>query len=541
MTMKSRLHLIALLSLGAICGVFASGLYIAHLQAQQTQMVRSAGEDTRNILMAQNHFSLICRDYFEGISRTMMGEEVVTKAALADAASRFASLQQMPELTPSAEQKQALDSLEKAMKKGFALIAEGNSMDASEYFSKSLTAPAEAFGKQLQQLLIDREAKTAQTLSDFAGHIERVRLITISAAAAFSLLLLVIIFLTVLRINRSFRAFTEIARLLGQGDYSRKLAVDGADEFAQLGQVFNQMGERIQSFEQHMKQHAQALEEMLSAINSGLEGLSQEAMQVSAANEELSMGAASQTDELKRVGESLATLHDESRHNAEAAASVCSVATAARQTLLAGTAKMEGMVKAVTEIREFGQQIARVIRVIDDIAFQTNLLALNAAVEAARAGRHGKGFAVVADEVRNLSGRSAKAARETGDLLQRSIELGERGITTAKDAEHAMQALSEDILNAVQVTGSIAESSTRQTEATGRVEESMRQVRGVVEDNAEIAARMAGVSQTLSTGISQLLTRLDSFLRNEQGTRAAMDGGDSPLALPYSNDAERGA
>ena len=538
MTMKFNLHLIGVLSMGAICGVFASGLYIAQLQAQQTQMVRSAEADTRKILLAQNHFSLICRDYFEGISRTMMGEEAVTKAALSDATNRFVCLHQMPELTPSVEQKQALAVLEQAMKKGFALIAEGNSMDASEYFSKNLTAPAEAFGKQLQQLLVDREAKTEKTLADFADHIEYVRLITISTAAAFSLILLGIILRTVLRIVRSFRAFTEIAYLLGQGDYSRKLAVDGADEFSQLGHVFNQMGERIQSFECHMKEHAQALEKMLGSINSGLEGLSQEAVQVSAANESLSRGAVSQTDELKRVGEALATLHEELRHNTEAATSVCSVATAARQTLLAGTEKMDVMVRAVTEIREFGQQIARVIRVIDDIAFQTNLLALNAAVEAARAGRHGKGFAVVADEVRNLSGRSAKAAHETGELLQRSNVLGERGIATAKDAERAMQALSEEILNAVQVTDSIAASSTRQKEVAGSVEDSMRQVQHVVEDNAEIASRMAGVSQTLSSGISQLLTRLDSFLRNEQGKKGALAEGGSPLALPCPDDVD---
>ena len=99
--------------------------------------------------------------------------------------------------------------------------------------------------------------------------------------------------------------------------------------------------------------------------------------------------------------------------NADSTRQADELATTASASAARGNEAMVGMREAIGAIKQSSDETARIIKVIDEIAFQTNLLALNAAVEAARAGDAGKGFAVVAEEVRNLAQRSAEAARNT--------------------------------------------------------------------------------------------------------------------------------
>ena len=187
------------------------------------------------------------------------------------------------------------------------------------------------------------------------------------------------------------------------------------------------------------------------------------------------------------------------KKNADNAAQANTLATEARKAADNGSQAMGRMNTAITDIQKSSDETAKIIKVIDEIAFQTNLLALNAAVEAARAGEAGKGFAVVAEEVRNLAMRSAEAAKNTSAMIEESVKNSKNGVEIATEVGKVLEEIVQGIGKTSDLVGEIAAASNEQAQGIAQVNTAVSQMDKVTQQNAANAEESASASEELRT------------------------------------------
>ncbi len=259
------------------------------------------------------------------------------------------------------------------------------------------------------------------------------------------------------------------------------------------------------------KRMLESLRSLLSEIHIVSASLTEGSEGVSSASEALSSQTTGEAASVQQISSSLADIASRARSNAEKSEIVRVLANEARDAATAGNEQMGSMVLSMGDISNASTQIAKVIKVIDDIAFQTNLLALNAAVEAARAGRHGKGFAVVADEVRNLAGRSAKAARETGELIESTVQKVKNGTEIAGRTNAGLQTIVSAVLKTTTLIEEITVASKEQASGVDQISGGVSAIESATQENCATAEETAAAAEELNRMAKQLSDLLKRF------------------------------
>jgi methyl-accepting chemotaxis protein len=253
------------------------------------------------------------------------------------------------------------------------------------------------------------------------------------------------------------------------------------------------------------------LNDTLKEIDLSAEQVASGSKQIADGSQILAQGSTEQAAAVQQLSASISTVAQMTKENADMAERAAMLANEIKVSAEKGSGQMSEMMTAVKDINESSQNISKVIKSIDDIAFQTNILALNAAVEAARAGQHGKGFAVVAEEVRNLAAKSAVAAKDTESLIADSIAKAELGSKIADETSESLTEIVAGIGESNQIIVEIAKSSEQQTESISQINTGIDQVAQVTQQNSATAEQSAASSAEMSNQSSMLEQLISQF------------------------------
>lgn len=291
---------------------------------------------------------------------------------------------------------------------------------------------------------------------------------------------------------------SDVLNQLAEGKLKFKLQYDYAGDFAKVKNGLLHISDSLQ--------------EMMEGIIESSTQVSQGADELSRASQNIAEGASSQAASVEELVATTNTVAEQVRENTEGAKRAADETVRVNQMMQASQEQMNLMQEAMVKITDTSKEVVGIIKTIEDIASQTNLLALNASIEAARAGEAGKGFAVVATEIGSLADGSAKAANNTKQLIELSIQEITRGSQLATDVVEAMEEVLKAVEDVNQTMAKSAENSEIQNQNIEQIRIGVEEISRAVADNSASAEETSATSEELAAQaatLEQLVNRFD--------------------------------
>lgn len=391
--------------------------------------------------------------------------------------------------------------------------------------------------------------------NDFLGQMYTSIIITVILAIVFTIIAFIVAIKLSNKIGNPLKECSERLKKLAEGDLNSETPV--IDEDNEIGLVADATSKIVNDFREMINALAHILTEisngnldinvdddklsnlfvndfkpMLMAVNKIVDGLNSTLTQINVTGEQvaigsdqvaegaqlLSQGATEQASSIQELSATINEVSSQIQQTAQNAARAKEISVKSSIATDRGKEQMQEMIAAMDEISNTSNRIGNIIKNIDDIAFQTNILALNAAIEAARAGEAGKGFAVVADEVRNLAAKSAQSAKDTAELIEKSLIAIESGTIIVSETAKSLEEVVYGAQKSAEVIQEIADASNEQAQHINQVNIGVEQISVVVQTNSATSEESAAASEELSSQAQMLKELIGKFnLKDEQG------------------------
>jgi methyl-accepting chemotaxis protein len=275
------------------------------------------------------------------------------------------------------------------------------------------------------------------------------------------------------------------------------------------------------------------LHRLAESMRSGSHEVTSASNMISSTSQSLASSSSQQAASLEEAAASLAEMSSMVQRNSENASDANTISQRTREAAEQGATQMVEMTAAMNAIKASSDDIAKIIKTIDEIAFQTNLLALNAAVEAARAGEAGAGFAVVADEVRSLARRSADAAKETSAQISGAISRTTQGVEISHKVATSLKQIVEAVRKLATLIGEVTTATKEQSSGIEQLNKSVSQMETTTQENAASAEESASAAAELNAQAQVLMHAVSDLFAFVDGSKA--DVSESDLSARSQN------
>jgi ABC-type transporter Mla subunit MlaD len=269
----------------------------------------------------------------------------------------------------------------------------------------------------------------------------------------------------------------------------------------------------------------QPIRHLIKGLSESTEQVASASSQVSSASQSVAEGTSQQAAGLEETSSSIDLMASMTRKNADNAGLANTLTMETSLVVDEANRFMAELTESMRKISSAGEETAKIIKTIDEIAFQTNLLALNAAVEAARAGEAGAGFAVVADEVRHLAMRAADAAKSTTNLIEGTVKNVRKGSEIVSRTNEAFVKVATGAKKVSQLVGEITAASQEQAQGIEQISKVMVEMDKVVQKNAASAEESASAAEEMNAQALQVNGIIQDLVAIVGSSNGAHNGG----------------